>query len=1013
MHNNSWELLYCTNDAEYITFVEVVVKRLLSLLVLCTGIFCLSANPVLGSPLNIRSNLNVDYPGSFAQSEAGSSIHVWSDLSSGSRDIYAMKVDAYGQNMWPLPIAITASPGNQDNPIIIRHSENEYIIIYEDYQNNQTCTLRAAKINHNGVHYWGAEGVSVADLQSTKANVHYLIQGVNTIIIWEDDSGPHINIHGQKLNSNGLRMWGENGVQLTFGIGRENITGIYPDGTDGFRLVYNPSLGSSYSILTMIYNANATMQWAVPVQLHPQLTYYQAVSSLYIPDQGLYLAVKNPNSGTSPLSLMLISTDWENAGIVQLVTTGYYIYPPTVKMCLSSDGQILMGWIRSDVGGIEVTLQTVKLDAQAEIIWEASELSLAGYSFALLLSPDDDGGVYQAWALETPSNNYQIGASFITQNNIRTWTNDKVVYSDSRLNLKAVSNFDDRFRIVCQGHMGAEYGAFYQDLNNSGTPIFYEGPKELVSGLSGKVVFQTASIHQADGHAFHLWIDSRAERPGLYCQIVDYDNNIKCEENGRYLGDCIEGRDFYDAIITPEGQLALVWIDEVDSSTRYLRAQLIDPDGGMLWGPEGIVVSNSFLYTGKISYVYGSIYVAWSRWNATGKTINLQKITDGNLEWDPQGIVLFSETAGQNLSTIGPMDGAYLLLSFVVNDGWGFEYRILRFNPDGSLPWNGGYIPISNLPQRFSYGFRTHSVGDDIIVSWADYINQPAIGSQLITQRVSADGVLTDPNGRLILDISAYEIVYDSVISNEGIVHVYSHKSADATTVMSGVSRHDLDLEPVWNKQLDLGSNSYQIFENSLSAYSNGILGIGWRSVNFYSYDLFRYNLIDSNGDLMSLEPYVATDLNNPNYNCATSALGVDGFALWDDLAYRYHARCPDYEEDFLGLYVQRLNVQTMDLEPDTSVPALMRLAQNYPNPFNPQTTISFDLQDSGPVNLGIYNLKGQLVRSLVNEHRSAGSHSVIWDGKDEKGASASSGIYLYRIKAGKSILSRKMMLMK
>ncbi|MDD3577485.1 MAG: carboxypeptidase regulatory-like domain-containing protein, partial [Candidatus Cloacimonetes bacterium] len=84
----------------------------------------------------------------------------------------------------------------------------------------------------------------------------------------------------------------------------------------------------------------------------------------------------------------------------------------------------------------------------------------------------------------------------------------------------------------------------------------------------------------------------------------------------------------------------------------------------------------------------------------------------------------------------------------------------------------------------------------------------------------------------------------------------------------------------------------------------------------------------------------------------------------------------------------------------------------NYPNPFNPETTISYDIKDASQVSLEVYNLKGQLVRSLVNQNQNSGRYRVVFDGRDSKGNPLSSGIYLYRLNTGSYTSTRKMMLM-
>ena len=84
-----------------------------------------------------------------------------------------------------------------------------------------------------------------------------------------------------------------------------------------------------------------------------------------------------------------------------------------------------------------------------------------------------------------------------------------------------------------------------------------------------------------------------------------------------------------------------------------------------------------------------------------------------------------------------------------------------------------------------------------------------------------------------------------------------------------------------------------------------------------------------------------------------------------------------------------------------------------YPNPFNPTTTISFSIKEKTPVELVIYNILGQKVRTLVNQPLEPGEHSIVWNGTDNKGRSVASGIYFYRMKAGNYSETKKMVLKK
>jgi len=102
-------------------------------------------------------------------------------------------------------------------------------------------------------------------------------------------------------------------------------------------------------------------------------------------------------------------------------------------------------------------------------------------------------------------------------------------------------------------------------------------------------------------------------------------------------------------------------------------------------------------------------------------------------------------------------------------------------------------------------------------------------------------------------------------------------------------------------------------------------------------------------------------------------------------------------------------------LSPKAVLPKAFALSQNFPNPFNPSTTIAFDIPEGQKVHvtLNVYNMRGQLVRSLVNEVRNEGAYQIQWDGMDNNGGKVSSGVYFYRIKAGDFSNTRKMVILK
>ena len=106
--------------------------------------------------------------------------------------------------------------------------------------------------------------------------------------------------------------------------------------------------------------------------------------------------------------------------------------------------------------------------------------------------------------------------------------------------------------------------------------------------------------------------------------------------------------------------------------------------------------------------------------------------------------------------------------------------------------------------------------------------------------------------------------------------------------------------------------------------------------------------------------------------------------------------------------YVERMSDEILN-----NIPTTYYLSQNYPNPFNPMTKLNYNLPLRSKVNISIYNVLGQEIKTLVNEVKEYGYHSVSWNGNDNKGREMSSGVYFARITSQSFIKTRKMLLVK
>jgi hypothetical protein len=100
------------------------------------------------------------------------------------------------------------------------------------------------------------------------------------------------------------------------------------------------------------------------------------------------------------------------------------------------------------------------------------------------------------------------------------------------------------------------------------------------------------------------------------------------------------------------------------------------------------------------------------------------------------------------------------------------------------------------------------------------------------------------------------------------------------------------------------------------------------------------------------------------------------------------------------------------DIE-EPALPSLTRLVGAQPNPFNPTTSVAYDLHDAGYVSIQVFDLKGRLVQTLVDEMKSAGSHVAVWNGRDAYGRAAGTGVYFVKMQSGEYRSTAKMVLIK
>jgi len=179
--------------------------------------------------------------------------------------------------------------------------------------------------------------------------------------------------------------------------------------------------------------------------------------------------------------------------------------------------------------------------------------------------------------------------------------------------------------------------------------------------------------------------------------------------------------------------------------------------------------------------------------------------------------------------------------------------------------------------------------------------------------------------------------------------------------------------------------------------------------------DQERYIRINSDGNMTLKIDNINLKKNNGNYSieCDSSLSISAGESI--AIPVRFHPRSPGKKIDTLIIKSNDSNqkrkmiilkgkalAESSNLESfANNKPQEFDLFQNYPNPFNSSTTFKFQIAETRKINITIYSITGQKIKSLSNKTRSPGYYEVRWNGTNEFGQKVSSGVYLARMRAG------------
>ena len=353
-------------------------------------------------------------------------------------------------------------------------------------------------------------------------------------------------------------------------------------------------------------------------------------------------------------------------------------------------------------------------------------------------------------------------------------------------------------------------------------------------------------------------------------------------------------------------------------------------------------------------------------------------------------------------------------------------------------PYWGTVNPFGPAPYEFIVEI-SDNIGVDTSTAYIHYWKNNE-ASDSIKMRVEEEGIFkgtfTFDNPLLKGDSAKYFFSVKDLSTNENkaISQIYSYQ-VDTTELIDNFEGelYKWDLGNGWGKQLIDDIGSFSITDSPNRLYENNEDN---SLIYKYSFNLTNYEsawieystryIIEPNKDSCNLE---ASTNNGQNWEILRTYTGVQPEFIKeivdiseytaegiDDFKIRF--RMISNESIVLnGIWIDDININvsfdttlTIVNDPINKIfPDKFELQQNYPNPFNPFTKIAFSIPIRQKLELTVFNILGQKIRTLASGIWNAGQHSVIWDGTDDLGEVVSSGIYFYQLKTGDFLKTKKM----
>ncbi|MDP8226691.1 MAG: T9SS type A sorting domain-containing protein, partial [Candidatus Celaenobacter polaris] len=662
----------------------------------------------------------------------------------------------------------------------------------------------------------------------------------------------------------------------------------------------------------------------------------------------------------------------------------------------SADTGAFVVWVdyRNDPYSSDIYAQ--KIDVSGTLLWDATGLPLCTAPNDQLesrLTNDNDGGCYFVWTdgRDGGHPHEDIYMQHVGDTGSLEWeANGKMIcdaYGEQFSPLPRGNGAGKVYAIWGDNRTGST-GLYFQILDGAGTEYLTANGKLIYYGLCGDA--KNYSLFQGIDKSLILWEDSRSPYTGnqLYLQVLNDDGSVGLALNGESLTDPTGyDQEYVDAIYSvSENELVAVW-EENRSGFKQIYAQAVDDLCTHLWAATGLALGD-FLgeqQNPKISTVESTksteYYAGWSDYrDFMDPGIYGQKIVDGVLQWDDEGIEIVNRNGEDKLTDI-------VELYFIFQNGlWNDQNIYVKLiDSDGNTaagwPDDGVDVCTATGNQKNAIGII---VPEGLLVIWEDTRDGVLA---VFGQIVASDGsVLWQYNGIPIAnyanDQSSPAYIYKDELYavwedfRNGIdYNIFGQK----VQTSNGALLWNPDAVPIVDESGDQTSPALSMIDDNLC--------VPWQDFrNGVHADIFGQKVSSDGTVLWVTDLPICTAIKNQSGPLTVPFDDNYASVIWQD------ARSSG-KADIYNIYAQKLEINEVSIDDPHHENKI--LIAHYPNPIS--GSVYFILRNialHSKSTLEIFNLKGQLVFSYSFE---SGEGSYEWNTCDLNGDPVTNGVYFYK----------------